>query len=65
MNTGEFSNSWSLEEYSEKIINGVIEDSKKESTEKAHKLIRYICENDTDFEFYNLMHVMTNIKNIH
>lgn len=62
MNTGKFSNSWD-EETIRKVggIESLIEDT-KEGYGAGWKLIEYTCANDGDFEFYNLMKIVTNKK---
>lgn len=56
INTGEFSNSWPESEhsqFSEYLMN--------RAKEAGWKLIKYSCENDSDFEFYNLMKITTKL----
>jgi len=51
LNTGEFSNSWSEEQYP----NAIDEEMLKTATDKHWKLIKYQCVNEQEFEFYNRM----------
>lgn len=51
--TGEFSDSWTEEEHDEYLMEEGLERM------KGWKLIKYECENDKDFEFYNRMKIVT------
>jgi hypothetical protein len=53
--TGEFSNSW-LDANNSTVKNTKIQNE--------WKLIEYSCLSDNDFEFYNLMKLVTNLKNV-
>lgn len=61
MNTGEFSNSWvkGEDEFIQNVIN-----ERLDKQPNGWKLIEYICPNDDSFEFFNLMQIMTNVKNL-
>jgi len=61
MNTGEFSNSWGVDEYKGESFSPqyLIKDGNEN-----WKLLEYFCYNDDDFEFFNLMQIMTNVKNL-
>lgn len=58
LETGVFSNSWDEATHKElgtdQIINTIT------TASKTFKLIKYECLNDDNFEFYNLMKVVTN-----
>lgn len=50
--TGEFSDSWKKDDFTDSITELVIETSKKEdSVRSGFKLIEYKCLNDDNFEF--------------
>jgi len=58
INTGQFSNSFSEKDRKDYIGDDVLELAK----EKNWKLIRYKCETDESFDFYNMMKIITNKK---
>jgi len=60
LNTGEFSGSWTQETQDE-YINEVIKDK---TSERNWKLIQFNCLNDENFEFQNIMKIVTNTKNL-
>jgi hypothetical protein len=58
LNNGKFSNSW--DENQQKYIDAeMIEKARKDNW----KLIKYECLSDQEFEFYNLMKIVTAEKN--
>lgn len=60
LNNGEFSNSW--DESQQKYVDEeMIEKARKDNW----KLIKYECLSDQEFEFYNLMKIVTAEKNDH
>lgn len=58
LNTGEFSNAWDKETNDKYIDEEVLEQAKKDN----YKLIKFECLNDENFEFYNLMKIVTKPK---
>ncbi len=59
INTGEFSNSWDEETQQKYLKQEEIDNSRSE----GWKLIKYKCLSDEEFEFYNIMKVVTKQKN--
>jgi len=57
INTGEFSQSWSPEDYKD-----FLETEIKDANTRGWKLIEYTCLNDTNFELCNLMKIVTSDK---
>lgn len=61
INTGEFSNSWSKNDYPEdSVVWKTLEEEMVEANNKGWKLISYECLNDITFNFYDLMKIVTN-----
>lgn len=57
LNNGEFSNSWNKDQQ-KYIDEEMIESARKDNW----KLIKYQCLTDDDFEFYNMMRIISNPK---
>jgi hypothetical protein len=58
LETGVFSNSWDEATHNEYINQTLINEVNLKTT--TFKLIKYECLNDDNFEFYNLMKIVTN-----
>lgn len=56
INTGQFSQSWSPEDYVDDCLS---ETEIKDANARGYKLIEYTCLNDTNFELCDLMKVVT------
>jgi hypothetical protein len=61
LNTGEFSSSWLKDEYPEgSVVRKTMNEEMGRMTKEGWKLIEYECLNDSDFDFYNRMKIVSN-----
>ena len=56
INTGTFSNSWNEEDHKKYVSAGMLQEAKDQNL----KLIQFNCLTDENFEFFNLMKIVTN-----
>jgi hypothetical protein len=62
LNDGTFGNPWDPNEYAgNEVYDKVMKEQMAEANERGWKLIEYECLNDSKFDFYSMMKIVSNV----